>query len=200
MHSANSANSSTKTFLGGNSERSRCWHHSESVILLHLYWNYIHIHIEKLQSSFFFFGNHRLSSSFHQTYMALLHWKKPNLFWWKRYLDLLTSDWHQFQFCTAARRFNHLQALYREICLITQQYINVQLHSTILSCFIHRNPPLYIWQIHCQTKSEKPCCKFCMRSSCSDTSMLIPASAHLTAFCTTTLVCLLYIDPLERFL
>lgn len=81
-----------------------------------------------------------------------------------------------------------------------QQYINVPLHSTILSCFIHRNPPLYIWQIHCQTKSEKPCCKFCMQSSCIDKSMLIPASAQLTAFCTTALVCLLYIDPLEHFL
>lgn len=81
-----------------------------------------------------------------------------------------------------------------------RQYMNAQLHSTIFSCFIHRNPPLYIWQIHCQTKSEKPCCKFCMRSSCSDKSMLIPASAQLTAFCTTALVCLLYIDPLERFL
>lgn len=68
----------------------------------------------------FFFGNHRMSSSFHQTYLALLHWKEPNLSWWKRYLDLLTSDWHQFQFCTAVQRFNHLQALYREICLITQ--------------------------------------------------------------------------------
>lgn len=72
----------------------------------HPYWK------APVWSVVFFFGNHCMSSTFNQTYMALLHWKKPNFSWWKRYLDLLTSDWHQFQFCSQLK--STICKLYKE--------------------------------------------------------------------------------------